>query len=58
MLQNFGTVLSKEQMKLVKGGDQTLEIPDDNGLTTCYSFPDKTWGFGCPNPKICECKKC
>ena len=41
MLQNFGTALSREQMKNVKGGDQTLEAVGDGGTgCTCYTKED------------------
>ncbi len=31
MLQNFGTALSREQMKMVVGGDAALDAGDGNG---------------------------
>ena len=41
MLQNFGTALSREQMKNVKGGDdQTLQSPDGSfggGYMCCWT---------------------
>lgn len=45
MLQNFGTALSREQMKNVKGGDdQTLQSVGDGG-TVC----------GCDSHYNCIC---
>ena len=39
MLQNFGTALSREQMKNVKGGDeQTLKFGDGATCLTDYTY--------------------
>jgi hypothetical protein len=53
MLQNFGTALSREQMKNVKGGDnQTLQSPD--GSSNC---PLKCTDLSCNAvTNNCTCK--
>jgi hypothetical protein len=38
MLQNFGTALSREQMKLVKGGNRPLDIIADGGDNKCNVY--------------------
>jgi hypothetical protein len=52
MLQNFGTALSREQMKNVKGGDRPLDIID--GGAKC---PLKCTDVTCSSvTNNCECK--
>jgi Cys-rich repeat protein len=56
MLQNFGTALSREQMKNVKGGLDELQdagFDDENKCTTCSTNSDCKTGAVCNTTRKC-----
>ncbi len=49
MLQNFGTALSREQMKMVKGGVEQQELSDGNSTYECQCVGVGRWTGSYPD---------